>query len=409
MSYITREDGERFVIPSYRDVLSSKQKNQLKNDILSLSQSYGEYITLQRKSSMQYEVAFSPDPGYLLGESIWHYFKRPLDMIYCEAVPNTTEAILVIVKGGSVYLDGRFPLEGIPEELVVFLTQKNNFDIYIYGNVPISEQAIEGKFSFDAHSIKSFNILVQPVFVSLPLLKIYQLQLVEPVLKAQGIGVFPVRQTLILFAILGMAWMLYHYLTLPSKVVQVSTVTINPYQEYIDSLTTPAPDQQINQLMGKLALLFTLPGWNVNSVQYANGNMVATVKTAGSKIKTLFNWVKNNNAKAIIKADGIDISLNINAPRRNSTMQIYPIQEVIAKLVDKIALVYPGNNLSLAFVNKGSFTDVKITIQLPNISPTLLVLIAHQFKNLPLVLQNVTLTVNNGMINGSIIIDALGS
>ena len=74
-----------------------------------LSQSYGEYITLQRKGVFKYEVAFSPDTGYLLGESIWHNFKRPMDMIYCEAIPNTTEAILVIVKEGSVYLDGSFP------------------------------------------------------------------------------------------------------------------------------------------------------------------------------------------------------------------------------------------------------------------------------------------------------------
>ena len=70
MPYITREDGERFVIPSYRDVLIAKQKSQLKKEILLLSQSYGAYITLQKKSATQYEVAFSPETGYLLGESI---------------------------------------------------------------------------------------------------------------------------------------------------------------------------------------------------------------------------------------------------------------------------------------------------------------------------------------------------
>ena len=148
MSYITREDGEHFVIPSYRDVITSKQKSFIKKEILLLSQSYGEYITLQKKNDNQYEVAFSPDTGYLLGESLWHYFKRPLDMIYCEAIPNTTEAILVIVKNGSVYLDGSFPLDSIPEELVVFLTQQNNFEICIYGDVPISQTPEIGKFSF---------------------------------------------------------------------------------------------------------------------------------------------------------------------------------------------------------------------------------------------------------------------
>ena len=104
---------------------------------------------MQKKGTSEYEVAFSPDPGYLLGESIWHHFQRPVDMIYCEAIPNTTEAILVVVKAGSVYLDGSFPVESIPDELVVFLTQQNNFEIYIYGDVPISATPVDGKFSFE--------------------------------------------------------------------------------------------------------------------------------------------------------------------------------------------------------------------------------------------------------------------
>src|SRR3990167_80168 len=138
MPYITREDGERFIIPSYRDVLSVKKQSLLRREVLLLASNYGEYATLQRKNADQYEVAFSPDPGYLLGETVWHYFKRPRDLIYCEAIPNTAEAILVIVKGGSVYLEGSFPIDTIPEELVIFQTQQNNFEIYIHGNVPIS-------------------------------------------------------------------------------------------------------------------------------------------------------------------------------------------------------------------------------------------------------------------------------
>jgi hypothetical protein len=147
MSYITREDGERFVIPSYRDVLKAKQKTQLKKEILALSKSHGEYITMQKKGPNQYELAFSSDTGYLLGESIWQHFNRPVDMIYCEAIPNSTDAILVIVKSSAVYLDGSFPLDSIPEELIIFLTQQNNFEIYIYGDVPISQTHEIGKFS----------------------------------------------------------------------------------------------------------------------------------------------------------------------------------------------------------------------------------------------------------------------
>src|SRR5581483_6511953 len=105
-----------------------------------------------------------------------------------EAIPNTSEAILVIVKSGSVYLDGSFSIESIAEELVVFRTQQNNFEIYTYGDVPISQSSEEGKFTLDPSSVHSFQVLDKPVFPTLPLLKSCQLQLVNVALKNQGIG-----------------------------------------------------------------------------------------------------------------------------------------------------------------------------------------------------------------------------
>jgi len=217
MAFITREDGVHFVIPSYRDVLVAK-KSAVQSEVMALSQNYGEYITMQRKGPEQYEVAFSPDTGYLLGETVWHYFNRPMDMIYCEAIPNTTEAILVIVKSGSVYLDGSFPKESIPEELVIFLTQQNNFEIYVYGDVPISEKPEEGKFSFEAASVKSFKKLDEPAFKNLPLLKAYNFQLVDIVIKEQGIGVFPVKEVVIGAIGLVIGWYLISTIFFGKKV-----------------------------------------------------------------------------------------------------------------------------------------------------------------------------------------------
>lgn len=410
MTYLIREDGEHFVIPSYRDVLSAKQKNQLKKDILLLSQNYGEYITLQRKNATQYEVAFSPDTGYLLGESIWHYFKRPFDMIYCEIVPNTTEAILVIVKDGSVYLDGRFPMEGIPEELVGFLTQKNNFDIYIYGDVPIAETPEEGKFAFDAGSVKSFNKLTQPVFAILPLLKTYQLQLVEPVLKAQGIGILPVRQGLTVLTFIGIVWILYSYITMPSEVVNITPIAADPYQTYVNFLNQPAPDEQITQIVNQIILLSTLPGWQINQLKYSNTKLTATVKTPGSKIQSLIDWAKQNAVDVAIKDSGIELSIKITAEKALPPKKIHPINEVIIQLVDRLNSVYPGNNnLNLALISKDVFTDAKITITFSNLTLPSLKLIGQQFKDLPIILQEVNLTIKDSMINGSIIIDALGT
>jgi hypothetical protein len=412
MPYITREDGEHFVIPSYRDVLTVKQKSQLKKEILLLSQSYGEYITLQKKSATQYEVAFSPDTGYLLGESLWHNFKKPLDMIYCEVIPNTTEAILVIVKSGSVYLDGSFPLDSIPEELIIFLTQQNNFEIYVYGDVPISQEPEAGKFSFEPSSVKSFNVLDKPVFPSLPLLKMYQLQLVDPVLKAQGIGVFPTKQLLGVGAVIVVGYLLYMFVTSEKEAVPTQTTPqVNPYQLYLNTLSSPAPSAEISEFVKKLQIFYQMPGWEVSDIKYIHSQINADVLSNGGTIEMLSKWADDNQMHMIIKKNGITVTKFIDVPKRSYPKYIYSIDKVISRIVDKMATVNPGNNITLGnFDRKGNFTDVLVTIKVDKISPTILDLIGKQFNDLPLVLHDLTLSVGTDFVlTGTITIDALGS
>ena len=412
MPYITREDGEHFVIPSYRDVMMARNKSTLKKEILLLSQNYGEYITLQRKNPTQYEVAFSPDTGYLLGESIWQYFKKPTDMIYCEAIPNTTEAILVIVKEGSVYLDGSFPQESIPEELVIFLTQQNAFEIYTYGDVAISQIPEEGKFAFETTSVKSFSILDNPVFQTLPLYKQYQLQLVDPVLKAHGIGVLPIKQVIFLIVLVGLGWMMYSYLIKekPQVVSQILEPEKNPYADFNKALISPKPEEEISYVVDKLRVLMTMPGWTMNALDYSNKKLSVSVTSGGSDVASLEDWVKNNNATIEIRQDGIYVIMLFSGSNRLMPKNIYPIKDVIATLIDRLGNVYPGNNMQIStFNNKGAYTDVSITVNFMNGSPTMLSLIGSQFKDLPCVLKSMAFTVTNGNITGSIIIQALGN
>ena len=231
----------------YRDVLDAKKPALFRKEVLSLSSSYGDYIALQRKNTDQYEVAFSSDPGYLLGETVWHYLKRPQDLIYCEAIPDSTEAILVIVKSGSVYLDGNFSLDTIPDELVIFQTQKNDFEIVIYGDVPISQFPEDGTFSFSESSVKSFTILPEPIFPTLPIVKAFQLQLVDAVLNATGIGVFPLKKVVLGLVAVGCVWMAWAYLsTHKPELPQVLIKATNPYQNYISYLSSADPVEEVN-------------------------------------------------------------------------------------------------------------------------------------------------------------------
>ena len=411
MAFITREDGQHFVIPSYRDVISAKQKSVIKKDIIALSKNYGDYITLQKKSATQYEVAFSPDTGYLLGETVWYHFTRPEDMIYCEAIPNTTEAILVIVKNGSVYLDGRFPIESITEELVIFLTQQNNFEIYTYGDVPVVEKPEEGKFCFDASSVKSFTILDKPVFPTLPLLKIYQLQLVEVLLREQGIGVLPLKQLVIVLVVLFGGWFIWSKMT--AVKVEAPTIVVpqqeDPYKGYYETLQSPDPSHEINQLMDQINLLAELPAWTVGSIDYAKGNVQANVTSNGGTVTSMMRWCIINKVKPIINEKGIILSTDLTLKNRQKPKQIYPLDQVIAVLVDKVNLVLPGNVLKLSnFLSKGVYRSVDVEISLDNVAPMQMQMISEQLSNLPVELKKVSLTFDENF-SGTINLNAVGS
>lgn len=412
MPYITREDGERFIIPSYRDVLSAKKPALLKKEVMLLSSNYGEYITLQRKNADQYEAAFSPDPGYLLGETVWHYFKRPKDLIYCEAIPNTTDAILVIVKGGSVYLDGSFPVDSIPDELIVFRTQQSFFEIYIHGDIPLSQQPEEGKFSLETSSVKSFAILPDAIFPTLPTIKAFQLRLVDIVLKSQGIGVFPVKKLVAGIAIIAGIWMGIMYLSttkteLPSAFVGV----VNPYQAYENALQTPDPTVEIQAVGAQIERFFSIPGWLPVTVEYSSGGAIKTgLKSSGTKLNILFMWAARNNSTLQIATDGVYLTSLIKVPNRSRVTTISPIQQVIAEILDRISTVTPGNKLTLGpMVDRGRFLETQCTISFTDLTLDMLDFFAEQLKGLPLAVVKLSMTINNGTLSGVLVLNALGN
>lgn len=411
MAYVSREDGERFIIPSYRDVLVVKKQALLRKEILLLSSDYGGYITLQRKNVDQYEVAFSTEAGYLLGETVWSYFKRPQDLLYCEAIPNTSEAILVIVKSGIVYLDGVFPIDAIIDELLIFHTQKNNFEIYIYGDVPISKTPEDGKFVFDSSSVKSFNVLDKPVFPTLPTVKAFQLQPVNVVLKSKGIGGLPTKTIILAIAALGFVWVAWSFLTAEKKEGPVIYIRApSAYQTYISILSSPDPAQQVRWVSTNLWLLSTIPGWSPLAVDFVKGALKASVKSDGARTNLLYVWADANHATVSIEKEGFYLTIFSGLNNRPGPSTISNLDRVVAAIIDSLSYVSPNATIQVGLpVNKGVYSEREIKLAFTDVTPATLDLIGQQLKNLPLVLNNISITMDNGFVSGTISLKALGS
>lgn len=409
MPYISREDGTHFVIPSYRDVLTARQASVLQKEINALSQNYGEHITIQRKGVGQYEVAFSPDVGYLFGETVWHHFGRPADLVYCEEVPNTFEVYLVIVKGGSVYLDGSFPKDSISEELVIFLTQQNNFEIYIYGDVPITEKPALGKFCFESGSVKSFKVLDSSAFEKLPLIPEFKFQLVQQALTAQGIGVPPVTQIITVLVALAFGYMIYSFFSAPSAVTEVQ-VEPNPYQAYVDAMQSPSPDDVVKAFLEKLKVMMTIPGWQLENVASKGQDVQAKMMSLGSEVESLVDWANKNGMTVSIASGGVILSTKMNVKDRPKPREIYPTLDVMARFIDNLQKVYPGNHLKLTEPRtKANFIKYIVDITVTDASPMTINLIGEQLANMPFALVSIDLSVRNSQLSGNIKLDSYGT
>jgi len=123
-------------------------------------------------------------------------------------------------------------------------------------------------------------------------------------------------------------------------------------------------------------------------------------------------WAEAHKASVSLLVTGIVVSMPIKTVNRAVPKDIYAKQKVLAAIIDRIAKVLPGNNLKLEPLEGGGglFSESRLSVSVDAISPAVLDLVGKQFAGLPVVLNNVKLTVNeNGTLTGLIIIDALGN
>jgi hypothetical protein len=175
MPILRREDGTKFAVQTYRELLSLKKPSLIRNEVRILAQDHGEYIRIFSQSNKQLEAVFSNEPGYLLAETVWYYVGKPNSLLYCEALP-AKQIIVVVVRDGTIYLDAVLPTHDIITELTTLIVDQYKYDVYLFGDVPVSETEEENKFFLAQHLIKSLTRPEQSLFAALPVYKNLELQ-----------------------------------------------------------------------------------------------------------------------------------------------------------------------------------------------------------------------------------------
>ena len=212
MPIIEREDGINFAVYTYRELVLLKRASLLRQEIALLQKENGNYARFFEQDTGDIEVVFSQDKGYLLAESVWFYFDQPSDFIFCEALPDNKNAILVVARGGSIFLDSKVPIINLIDEFISLATSDNAYEIFVYGdNIPLAEQSSDETYAFPEDTVKSFTVLDNAV---LPLLEPdegLELLPVSEAFKELSAAKSKLPQTIIAIAFLALLffWFIY--------------------------------------------------------------------------------------------------------------------------------------------------------------------------------------------------------
>jgi hypothetical protein len=385
-----------------------------------LSVTYGEYVSLQRHGIAQFDLIFSHEPGYVFGECVWDYLQRPHNLIYCELSPNN-EVYLVVVKDYSVYIDGIYSLEDVPQELLVFTTAQDvKFDIYTYGNVPISVSDEPGKVCFKKELVQSFTVLKESLITILPGLAAYRFQPVEELLRQQGAYVAPAKYVVI-FIVLLIAGIGYYIKANPSTSPETAAVVdvINTYvpmavpnffNDYNQALMSPDPTFIAKIVLFKASEVMGLMGWNLTSFTYQDNTIVFQLESSGTNSAYLLGWARAHNYTVALNGNTSTLTTNIVVTdKRAIPTEIFPLKQLLSLMND-----YTGNFLQSSSVAVGAVVDhvyykeSNFTIGFNDLSPEILLLLIRQFSKVPVVLLSMSINFDDGF-SGNVVFQVLGN
>lgn len=415
MTTLRRDDGLQFIIRPYRELLESERTSILKRKIRVLSQKYGENVRIFKQDKNRFEAVFSKDSGFLLGETVWIYLNKPRYLIYCEALPEPRQALLVVIRDGMVFLDAKISFTALIDELISLSVSDEKYNIYIYGDVPLGKSKENGKFAFTNRNVNSFKVLEEPLLSKLSVYEEAQLQPLKLALTSPYLGKSKFVSIVASVAIIIAIFIVCHlYGSTPHvALADINFVKlkppVNPYFQYYQTLATPQPQQQLIEFALMTRSAYTLPGWKIDNVSYNDNHYTIQLSSTGGSITSVQSWAELNNIDMNLQAEGITLSTASLLKNRPQFTAIYPIQQVLGLLIDDISRIFSGKNVTFSDITSYQrYKETNVTVNFSKIDPGVLILMGQEIDELPVAIDMINITPQDGLFSGNITLKVLG-
>ena len=348
----------------------------------------------------------------MLGESVWYYFGEPENLIYCEALPDSAQILVVVIRSATVYIDAQILGSSLQSELLPLMTGDLKYRIVTSGNVPLRRGESFGTFRFPKDLIESFETLDEPLFPTLPALKLLQLQPLPLALKSEHMNLGFSTPTIIIITIalvFGGWWLLTPEPSNVSLHQPVLHRLSSPYLSYNRALSTPAPDKQLSELVTAVNELYLLPGWMATKLYYHSDEYHVNVIPDGGEVSFIMRWAKKHSYQFHLTSQGAELKYKSQVASRPKPTMLYSNEQVVTQLMDQLNKLLYHQAVSLdAYQQYGKVKETQLTIHLDSASPELLDLVSRALSNLPLELKSVDVNLRSGLMSGTIQLSVWG-
>ncbi len=415
MTVIVRSDGKQFIAQAYRELLQPQTPEKAQQAVKKLAGQQGKYLCFsasRNKTSKTIEAAFSKEPGYLLGETIAKHFNRPLNFLYCEALPKEDDCLVVIIRNGTIFFDGKVAKDNLNSELIPLITGTQHFHVNLYGKVAISDQPEPGCFHFPKKHIASFTQHDEPLFPTLKAHTECQLIPLQAALKSPLLPQKNAKKTVFLASIIFLVAVLglFFFMKKPAEVKTQSPIAAIPFKKYNTALSSPSPTEVIDNVVNKINFGFLPAGWSIASAFFTPTSTEITLQNTGGTLTQLNEWANKNNIVSKIEGSNVTLAIKDTYKNRQTPKYIYPIKEVTSFFIDNISQSISTDSVNISqSLDHQRFKEASISIKLESVSPQTLTLIANQIANLPISLLNGRISIKEGLINGNINLSIWGN
>lgn len=413
MTQLSRYDDVQFVVLTYRELLTAASASVMKREIQLLATENGQYVKcFEREQGV--ETVFSRDNGYLLAESVWDYFGQPENLIYCEELPNGN-AVLVVIRGGTVFLDTEVGLRNVMDELTGLTLGSVAYQIKLFGNLPIGEGA--SQFQFPRQNVDKIDWLEASPFLALTPKEDYELGTVKQAFASLGYTRAAIQKMAIAGIALAVIGLLVWWISKPNAPPPPPVVQgpppppPDPYLAFKQALTTPAPDDILSDLVNTLTDAYTIPGWTPQSLSLAGTMATVTLSKDGGNAGILLAWKRSHpDIKLSINSGQAVMTYTLQETSRATPEVIYKLPDLLANFYDELNVKFPGSTVSIGAITAADhYQKSNINISFNDQSPDSLLVLVEVLKGLPAVLNSASMTVSNGLISGQLGIQLIGA